>query len=95
MYKRQILYILSESVGQRLRELGLQCRTVQVSLRGTDLAWYERQAPLTYPSCSSQTLFNTAYALYKANTQGCLLYTSPDLDTQLEHRQDYSPQMEM
>ena len=69
---RIILYILSESVGQRLRELGLQCRTVQVSLRGTDLAWYERQAPLTYPSCSSQTLFNTAYALYKANTQGAL-----------------------
>ena len=69
---RIILYILSESVGQRLRELGLQCRTVQVSLRGTDLIWCERQAPLPCPSSSSQILFDAAYALYKSHAHGPL-----------------------
>ena len=69
---RIILYILCESVAERLRALGLQCRTVQVSLRGTDLSWCERQAPLAAPSCNATAIYNTAYRLYRNNARGPL-----------------------
>lgn len=69
---RIVLYILCESVAERLRALGLQCRTVQVSLRGTDLSWCERQAPLAAPSCNATAIYNTAYRLYRNNARGPL-----------------------
>ena len=69
---RIILYILAESVGQRLREQDLQCRTVQISLRNTDLVWTERQVQLSFPTCNSQTLFDAAYRLYRDNARGPL-----------------------
>ena len=69
---RIILYILCESVAERLRALGLQCRTVQVSLRGTDLSWCERQAPLAAPYCNVTAIYNTAYHLYRDNVRGPL-----------------------
>ncbi len=67
---RLILYILAESVAERLREQDLQCRTVQVSFRSSDLSWMERQAGLDPPSCSSQTLFEASYRLYKEHGTG-------------------------
>ena len=67
---RIILYILSESVAERLRAQGLQCRTVQVSLRWDDLSWIERQEGLASPTCNSQSLFDTAYRLYRVHHQG-------------------------
>lgn len=69
---RIVLYILCESVAERLREQGLQCRTVQVSLRGTDLLWRERQAKLDTPSSSAQTIYELAYRLYQDNANGPL-----------------------
>ena len=67
---RITLYLLCESVAERLRAQSLQCRTVQVSLRGTDLRWIERQQGLPFPSCSSDSLFRAAYGLYRAHGQG-------------------------
>lgn len=67
-----VLYILCESVAERLREQGLQCRIVQVSLRHTDLSWIERQALLDAPSSSAQTLYELAYQLYRDNARGPL-----------------------
>lgn len=69
---RIILYILSESVGERLREQGLQCSTIQVSFRKPDLTWYERQVKLPSPTCNSQTIFHHAYRLYQNNVPGLL-----------------------
>ena len=57
-------------MAERLRAQSLQCRTVQVSLRGTDLRWIERQQGLPFPSCSSDSLFRAAYGLYRAHGQG-------------------------
>lgn len=67
---RIILYILSDSVAERLRAQDLQCRTIQVSMRWTDLSWIERQTGLESPSCNAQTIFDAAYRLYQANHNG-------------------------
>lgn len=69
---RIILYILCESVAERLRAQGLRCSTVQVSLRGTDLAWRERQTRLPAPTCTSQNIYDAAYRLYLENADGPL-----------------------
>lgn len=69
---RIILYILCESVAERLRAQGLRCSTVQVSLRATDLSWCERQRRLPAPTCNSQAIFDAAYQLYKDNAPGPL-----------------------
>lgn len=69
---RIILFILAESVAERLRQQDLQCSTVQVSLRSTDLTWCERQAKLDTPTCNSRTIFDAAYRLYRENANGPL-----------------------
>lgn len=60
-----ILYILSESVAARLREQDLKCSTVQISLRDNTLHSFERQMPLSFPTTSSNEIFDAAFALYK------------------------------
>lgn len=69
---RIVLYILCESVAERLREQGLQCRTVQVSLRDRNLLWRERQTPLPFPASSAQTLYESVYPLVLAQIRGPL-----------------------
>jgi DNA polymerase-4 len=43
---KSVIYILSESVGERLREVNMKGRTVQLMMRNTDLEILERQATL-------------------------------------------------
>jgi len=64
---KMTLYLLCESVASRLRELNLRCFVVQISVRSSDLEWYQRQCTLAYPVCVSNEIFNKAYELYKAN----------------------------
>lgn len=61
------LYLMAESVAARLREYGYFARTAQISIRGNDLSWYERQAALPYPCQDSNELFKVSYALYQKN----------------------------
>lgn len=61
------LYILSESVAARLREYGFQCSTVQVSIRDSTLASYERQVKLDIQTNASKYIFEAAYALVMRN----------------------------
>jgi DNA polymerase-4 len=61
------LYMMAESVAARLREYGYTSRTVQISVRGNDLSWYQRQAPLPFPCQDSGELFKAAFALYMNN----------------------------
>ena len=82
---RIVLYLLCESVAERLREQGLQCRTVQISMRWTDLTWVERQAPLESPSCNAEALFAVAYRLYQAHYQGRKLRSVGVRGCQLDH----------
>ena len=58
---------LAESVAERMRELGLMAKTVQVSLRTSDLAWCERQIGLASPSMISSELTETAMKLLRKN----------------------------
>lgn len=59
------LYVLCESVAERLRDHNLKCRTVQVMLRDNELFHYERQGPLVTATCSAQVIFEKAYQLYQ------------------------------
>ncbi len=61
---RLILLMLSESVSARLREQGLQCRTVQLGIRDSMLHWTEHQGKLTVPNRTVKSIYEMALALY-------------------------------
>lgn len=61
------LYLLCESVAERLREQNFQCATVQLHFRYGDLWGCERQMKLPVPACNSKSLFQAAYALLQKN----------------------------
>jgi DNA polymerase-4 len=58
---------LAESVAERMRELGLQAKTVQISLRQNDLHWFERQTGLERPTFVATELCDAAMKLLRAN----------------------------
>ncbi|MDR1065338.1 MAG: DNA polymerase IV [Oscillospiraceae bacterium] len=58
---------LSESVAERMRELGLQAKTVEVSLRRNDLASFTRQTTLRNPTHISTELCAAAMKLLREN----------------------------
>lgn len=62
-----ILYILSESVAERMRMERFYCRSVQISIRDNTLVSYERQGRLSIPTCTAQAIFEKAYELYRSN----------------------------
>lgn len=64
------LYVLAESVAARLRESGLRCNTVSISIRYNDLYAIERQAKLDFTTCTSTTIAKRAYELFEKNTNG-------------------------
>ena len=59
------LYVLAESVAHRLREKGLCATGVQISIRRNDLYTYGHQCVLEFPASDSETIFTTAFKLYK------------------------------
>lgn len=61
---RHLLYILSESVCERLRAKGLLCRTVVLSVRDTSLSWSDRQCGLSDATMLSATVAEAAYELF-------------------------------
>ncbi len=62
-----ILYILAESVAERMRREHFYCRSVQISIRDNTLFSFERQGRLALPSCTSQAIFQKAFELYRRN----------------------------
>lgn len=62
-----ILYVLSESVCTRMRVHGFRCRTVQISIRDTDLFRFERQIKLSSPTHISNEIAGAAMQLFKQN----------------------------
>jgi DNA polymerase-4 len=65
---RIMLYALSESVGARLMEQGLQASTVEFSYVGTNLSFsHTRQAKLERPTFISGEIADAAFALFKKN----------------------------
>lgn len=58
------LYMLAESVAQRLREKKLCGYNVQLSVRNYKLETYQRQRMLDVPVADSESIFRAAYALF-------------------------------
>lgn len=64
---RITMYVLAESVAERLRENGFLCGTVQIGLRDKNLYVFERQGKLRFLTNSSEEIFQKAFELYGAN----------------------------
>ena len=65
---KALVWLLAESVGQRLRESRLRCRTVSVGLRRAgDLSGYSRQRTRKAPTCLTRDIANTAMELILEN----------------------------
>lgn len=65
---KALVWLLSESVTQRLRESRLRCRTVSVGIRRAgDLSGYSRQTTLRTPTCLTGEVARLAMGLIKAN----------------------------
>lgn len=62
-----ILYILCESVAERLREQNFVAQTVKLALRDNKLMYFERQASLPCRSSNAQDIFDKVYELYRRN----------------------------
>ena len=62
-----VFYGLSESVAERLRDLGLCGRTVQIQLRDNQLHSFERQMTLPKATCLARELSNAAMQLLRDN----------------------------
>jgi len=60
-----VLQNLSESVAERMRELGLKAKTVEISLRRNDLFSYTRQMTLSEPTFISTEICAAAMKLLK------------------------------
>ena len=58
---------LAESVAERMRELGLQAKTVEISVRRNDLSGFTRQRTLKQPTHISTELCAEALVLLRAN----------------------------
>lgn len=64
---RPLVWLLSESVAQRMRELGYRCRTVAVGGRfAGDLSDYTRQRTAKTPTCLTSDIANTAMDLLRS-----------------------------
>jgi len=64
---RIVFYNLAESVAERLRDLGLKGRTVQISLRDNSLFSFERQCTLSTPTNLARELADAAMRLLREN----------------------------
>jgi DNA polymerase-4 len=62
-----VFYNLAESVAERLRDLGLRGRTVQISLRDNTLMSFERQLTLPKATCLASELSAAAMQLLREN----------------------------
>ncbi len=64
---RITLYVLSESVAERMRDHGFLCSTIQISLRDKNLYAFERQGKLSFATNSAEEIFQRAFSLYLSN----------------------------
>ncbi len=64
---KMIAYVLAESVAARLRDHGLKCTTVSISVRDKELHSFDRQGKLSVPTFLSGDIANKALDLFTAN----------------------------
>lgn len=64
---RLVAMLLAESVTERMREKGFVCRTVQVWIRYNDMASFQHQTGLPFPTRTARMISGTAIALILRN----------------------------
>jgi DNA polymerase-4 len=65
---KALVYLLAESVAQRMREAHFQARTVSIGVRyASDLSGCMRQTKLPRPSNATSVIASSAFALLRAN----------------------------
>lgn len=65
---KALMYMLSESVAQRMREDAVRCKCVSIGVRyGDDLTGYVRQRTLTAPTASTTGVATAAWRLLREN----------------------------
>ena len=65
---KTLIYLLSESVAQRLREGGMRAKTISIAVRdGDDLTFYSRQTHLRIATATTSTVAKTAWMLIAEN----------------------------
>ena len=64
---RQVVYMLSDSVAQRLRQKSMVGKLVQISLKDAGLCVIERQASLMEPTCACSPIADLAMELVEQN----------------------------
>ena len=62
---KTVLYILSESVAERMRAKGMECRTVRIKVRDNQLVSYEKQVALKRPTHLASEIAASALALFQ------------------------------
>ena len=62
-----MLYVLAESVAERLRRHNFKGKTIQIHIRDNDLVSLERQAKLTSNSLISREIAEKAFQIFRAN----------------------------
>lgn len=61
---RQMVCIMSESIAAQLRKAGVSCRTVEFSMRYTNMAGIVRQAKLSKPSQLTSDIMETSMMIF-------------------------------
>ena len=62
-----MLLVMSESVAARMRELGMKCTIVEVSVRDCDLSGFVRQHKIDTPTNGALEIARVAFELFKSN----------------------------
>ena len=62
-----MLLIMSESVAMRMRELGMKCTVVEVSVRDSNLMGFVRQRKIEMPTNGALEIAKIAFELFKSN----------------------------
>lgn len=64
---RMAMYILCDSVAERLREQHFKGHTVSITIRDTDLYSFTRQGKTALPTCLTDEITHKAFSLFKRN----------------------------
>lgn len=66
-----MLLVMSESVAMRMRELGMKCTVVEVSVRDSNLMGFVRQRKVETPTNGALEIAKIAFELFKSNYRWC------------------------
>lgn len=64
---KMMIYVLTESVARRLRDLGLKCRVINITVRDTELFSFTRQQKLEFPTDITEEIAKNAFELFCDN----------------------------